>query len=81
MKPATQHITFTARESSIEILWKRLAGRIIIRAVLDIINEAISEDDTSDPRQFLTDRQVRQWSDAWDLSVPWRKIDELTQKG
>lgn len=56
--------------------WKRLAAKIIERAVLDVFNSATHRTPAAD---FLTDTCVRSWCDAWELSLPWRKILQLAQ--
>ena len=56
--------------------WKRLAAKIIERAVLDVFNSTTHRTPAA---EFLTDTCVRNWSDAWELSLPWRKIIQLAQ--
>lgn len=59
--------------------WRRLMARTVLRAVLDIINNSAEDRNMGDPVAFLNDRNIRDLSDAWELSIPWCKIDELAR--
>lgn len=56
--------------------WKRLAAKIIERAVLDVFNSTAHRTYAA---EFLTDTCIRNWSDAWELSIPWEKIIQLAK--
>ena len=58
--------------------WKRLLVKMLLRAVLDIINNPhITPKEVDDPVTFLTDPVVRSWSEISGASIPWRRINEL----
>lgn len=60
--------------------WRRLITKMLVRAVLDIINNIHTDKGVVDPVLFLTDPTTRTWSDMVGASIPWRKIDELTRR-
>ena len=74
----TKHYpTFTLRRNTEYTPWKRLAGKIMVRAVLDVIN-APHQQSGREAALYLSDHNIRVWSDAWELSIPWAKIEQVT---
>ena len=50
--------------------WRRLMAKTVLRAVLDIVNHRTeSKISGGDPVAFLQDQTIRDWSDAWELSI------------
>lgn len=52
--------------------WRRLAAKIIERAVFDVLQGGKQYKISG--AQYLTNAEVRYWADAWGLQLPWDKI-------
>ena len=57
--------------------WRRLMAKVIERAVLDLYSTKHSDWEYLAAASFLTDKRVRSLCDAWELWLPWVKIQHL----
>jgi hypothetical protein len=58
--------------------WRRLAAKVIERAVFDMIQGQCPHKLSG--ARFLTETDIRRWADAWGLQLPWSKIDKAARQ-
>jgi len=60
--------------------WRRLVGKVVERAVLDLLSGNQPAWERTDTADFLVDKTVRALCDTWGLWLPWDKIRVLAQQ-
>ncbi len=58
--------------------WRRLAAKIIERAVLDVLQGSINHKISG--AYYLTSPDARRWADEWELQLPWDKIQTTARR-
>ncbi len=58
--------------------WRRLAAKIVERAVFDVLQGDAHHKISG--AYYLTNSDVRRWADEWGLQLPWDKIQTTARR-